>query len=280
MTNTTDKVIITAAVCGSRPSKEMNPAVPYTPEEIADAAVACWRAGAAIAHIHVRDPRTGAPSSELHLFQEVLQRIRDRCDMVVNLTTSGLNVGGSSPEEVIARRLEPVGLHPEICSLDVGSLNFPDRTFLNTPQWGEAAAQRMLVAGVKPEIELFDVGHLDQALDLIRRDLIPSPAYFQLCMGVRWGIPASPENLIFLHSKLPAGCQWSVLGVGRQQLPMITLGVLLGGHVRVGFEDNLYLRRGVLAASNAQQVEMAVAMIRALQKEPATPNEARQILVI
>lgn len=272
-----NKVIITAAVTGSRPTQEMNPATPYTPAEIADAAIAAHAAGAAIAHIHVRDPQTGAPSSALPLFAEVLDRIRSRCDMLVNLTTSGLNITG---EEVIARRLEPVSLRPEFCSLDVGSLNFRDRIFANPPEFGVEAARRMAAAGVKPELEVFDVGHIDQANDLIAQGLIAAPPWFQLCMGVNWGIAATPENLLFMRSKLPPGAQWSVLGVGRSQLSMITLGVLLGGHVRVGFEDNLYLRRGVLAKSNAEFVEQAVGIVHMLQREVATPAEARGILGI
>ncbi|MCB0113988.1 MAG: 3-keto-5-aminohexanoate cleavage protein [Caldilineaceae bacterium] len=272
------KVIITAAVTGSRPTKEMNSAVPYSPAEIAEAAVACWRAGAAVAHIHVRDPRTGAPSSQLALFEDVLSRIRQECDMLVNLTTSGLNIAAANEDEVIARRLEPVTLRPDICSLDVGSMNFQDRPFVNSPRWAEAAARRMREAGVKPEIEVFDVGHIDQARDLIHRGLVADPPWFQLCMGIPWGIPASPENLIFMHNKLPTDCLWSVLGVGRHQLPMITMGVLLGGHVRVGFEDNLYRRRGELARDNAHLVEMAVDVIHALDQEPASPAEARALL--
>lgn len=273
-----DKVIITAAVTGSRPTKEMNPAVPYSPAEIADAAVACWRAGAAVAHIHVRDPQTGAPSSVLALFEEVLSRIRQECDMLVNLTTSGLNIVADSEDDVIEQRLEPVTLRPDICSLDIGSMNFQDRPFVNSPRWGQVAAQRMAEYGVKPEIEVFDVGHIDQACAWIDAGWISPPPYFQLCMGVRWGIPASPENLLFMHSKLPVDCQWSVLGVGRHQLPMITMGVLLGGHVRVGFEDNLFRRKGELAQSNAEMVEMAVDVIQVLQKEVATPEDARTML--
>jgi 3-keto-5-aminohexanoate cleavage enzyme len=275
-----DKVIITAAVCGSRPTKEMNPAVPYTPAEIADAAVDCWQAGAAVVHVHVRDPQTGAPSSDITLFREVLDRIRNRCDMLVNLTTSGLNITAASEDEIIEQRLEPVSLRPDICSLDIGSLNFQDRPFVNSPRFGQTAARRMRDHGVKPEIEVFDVGHTDQARYWLDDGLIAEPPYFQLCMGVRWGIPASPENLIFMQSKLPANCRWSVLGVGRHQLPMITMGVLLGGHVRVGFEDNLFRRRGELATSNAEMVEMAVEVVQVLQREPASPAEARAMLGI
>lgn len=270
-----DKVIITAALTGSRTTKAHNPAVPYTPEEIAEDAVACWRAGAAVVHIHVRDPQTGAPSMDLALFREVVERIRARCDLILNLTTSGLYLEGP---DALERRLAPVTLRPELCSLDIGSVNFQDRVFLNPPQWGETAARRMRDSGVKPEIEIFDVGHVAQALDLIAQGLVAEPPYFQLCMGVRWGIPATPENLLFLRSQLPAGAQWSVLGVGRAQWPMVALGLLLGGHVRVGFEDNVYLERGVLAASNAQVVEKAVRLARDLGREVASPTEARAIL--
>jgi 3-keto-5-aminohexanoate cleavage enzyme len=269
------KVIITAAVSGSRPTKEMNPAVPYSPKEIADAAVKCWRAGAAIAHIHVRDPQTGAPDFRLEYFKEAMDRIKQQCDMIVNLTTSGLRLSGP---DFIEQRLQPVTLKPEICSFDLGSLNFQDKVFSNPPEWGEAAPERMRNYGVKPEIEVFDVGHIYQAIHYIKRGLIDQPPYFQLCMGTRWGIEATPENLLFMKSKLPPGAIWSVLGVGREQLPMITMAILLGGNIRVGFEDNIYLKKGTLAKSNAQFVEMAVNLITLLQCEVATPDEARGIL--
>jgi 3-keto-5-aminohexanoate cleavage enzyme len=272
-----EKVIITAAVNGSRPTKEMNPAVPYSPEEIAQSAVECYRAGAAIAHIHVRHPETGRPDCRIELFREVMERIRCECDMIINLTTSGLYLSG---DKVIDQRLQPVTLRPEICSLDIGSVNFQDKVFVNSPQWGRIAAKRMREYGVKPEIEVFDVGHIYQALDLIEEGLIDEPPYFQLCMGVKWGIQATAENLLFMKSKLPKNAYWSVLGVGRAQLSMIALGILLGGNIRVGFEDNIYLRKGVLAQNNAQLVEMAANLIVQLQRQIATPNEAREILGI
>jgi 3-keto-5-aminohexanoate cleavage enzyme len=272
-----EKVIITAAVVGSRPTKEMNPAVPYTPKEIAEAAVESCRAGAAVAHIHVRDPKTGKPDFKLELFKEILDRIRQKCDMLVNLTTSALFLSGP---DVIEQRLQPVTLKPDICSLDIGSVNFPVKTFHNPPEWGEAAAKRMREYKVKPEIEVFDVGHIYQALDYLGKGLFDDPPYFQLCMGTKWGIEGTLENLLFMKSKLPASAQWSVLGVGRAQLPMITMGILLGGNVRVGFEDNIHLGKGVLAKSNAQFVEMAANLVNHLQKEVATPNEVRGILGI
>jgi 3-keto-5-aminohexanoate cleavage enzyme len=272
-----DKVIVTAAVTGSRPTKAMNPAVPYTPEEIAKSAIDCCQAGAAIAHIHVRDPETGKPDFKIELFREVVDRVRDQCDMLINLTTSGLHLSGP---DIIDRRLQPVALRPDICSLDVGSVNFPDAAFVNPPDWASIAAQRMRDYGVKPELEVFDVGHIYQALSLIEEGLIDAPPYLQLCMGVRWGMEATPENLLFMKSKLPSNARWSVLGVGRAQREMAALGILLGGNVRVGFEDNVYLREGILAKSNAQLVERAVELIRALDREPATPDEARHILRI
>ena len=269
------KVIITAAVCGSQPTREMNPAVPYSPKEIADAAVACHRVGAAVAHIHVRDPRSGRPDFKIELFKEVKDRIQEQCDMIINLTTSGFYLGGA---DVIEQRLQPATLRPELCSLDIGSMNFRDRIFHNPPEWGKRAAQRMRELGVKPEIEVFDTGHISQALEYAREGLFDQPVYFQLCMGTKWGIEATPENLLFMSQKIPADAVWSVLGVGKDQLSMITMALLLGGHIRVGFEDSLYIRKGVLAQSNAQIVDMAVRLVHDLQLEVATPAEARDLL--
>jgi len=271
------KIIITIAVTGSFPTKEMNPAVPYTPREIADAAVESAKAGAAIAHIHVRDPQTGAPEFKRGLFKEVLDRIRQRSDMIVNLTTSGLRLKGP---DITTQRLEPVHLRPDMCSLDLGSMNFQDMVFDNPPQWSQEATRCMQKNRVKPEIEVFDVGHISQASDLIKRGLIDAPPYFQLCMGVKWGIEASPENLLFMKSKLPADAAWSVLGTGKDQMPMITMGILLGGNVRVGFEDNIFIKKGVLAKNNAQMAETAADLAERLGRSVATPEEARQMLGI
>jgi len=270
-----NKTIITVAVCGSVPTKEMNPAVPYTPKEIADSAIDSYKAGATIAHIHVRDPETGVPTSDISLFSEVVDRIRNSCDMIINLTTSGINLKG---ENVIEQRLEPVKLLPEICSFDIGSMNFQHRPFINSPEWGRLAAKRMREYGIKPEIEVFDMGHIRQAKHWLKEGLIDDSPYFQLCMGAGWGIEATPENLLVMKNALPPGVIWSVLGVGRMQLPMITMAMLSGGHVRVGFEDNIYLRRGELLKSNAQIVEVAANIIQQLQGEVANTNEAREIL--
>ena len=270
-----NEVIITAALTGSRPTKEMNPAVPYSPKEIIDAAVDCHKAGASIVHVHVRDPKTGKPDFNIALFKEVLEGIQERCDLLVNLTTSAFFLKGP---DVIDQRLQPVTLQPDICSFDLGSVNFVDHTFLNPPQWGEEGAKLMQEKGVKPEIEIFDVGHIYQAIHLIGKGFIDAPPYFQLCMGVRWGVEATAENLLFMKNLLPSQALWSVLGVGSAQLPMIALALITGGHVRVGFEDNIYLKKGILAKSNAQMVEMAANLAEQLGRTVASPDTVRKML--
>jgi 3-keto-5-aminohexanoate cleavage enzyme len=274
------KMIITVAVTGSRATKEMNPAVPYSPEEIIQAAVESHKAGAAIVHVHVRNPKTGQPSLKIEYFKQVLEGIREKCDMIVNLTTSPLWFEGSD-DDAISGRLQRVFLKPDMCSFDLGSNNLPDQVAVSHPiKFGEVAAKCMQDNGVKPEIEVFDSGHIYQAIDLIQRGFIDDPPYFQLCMGVKWGIEASPENLLFMKSKLPLAAIWSVIGVGKDQLPMIAMAMLLGGNVRVGFEDNIYLKKGILALGNAQMVEMAADLAERLGRQVATPAEARRLLAI
>lgn len=270
-----DKLIITAAVSGSSPTKEQNPNVPYTPEEIANQALGAWDAGAAIAHIHVRDPDTGEASSDVALFAEVVERIRSDSDLIINLTTSGLNLTGPDAGD---RRLDPVGLKPDICSLDVGSVNFGRRVFLNPLDWVERGAKEMREAGVKPELEIFDIGHIRQAIQLIADGLIAPPPWMQLCLGIEWGIEATVESLVEMRRRLPEEALWSVLATGAQQLPITTHALLMGGHVRVGFEDNIYLERGIKADSNAQFVERTVKLSRDLLREVATPSETRELL--
>lgn len=271
-----DKLIVTVAVCGSNPTRERNPNLPHTPAEIAAEALRAWRAGAAVAHIHVRDPENGHPAFAKELFAEVLERIRSESDMLVNLTTSGFNIEGP---DVGTKRLEPVSLQPDICSLDVGSLNFRGgRVFENPPAWVDDAARAMRAAGVKPEIEVFDLGHIRQAKDMIERGLVADPPYFQLCLGIPWGVEATVESLLEMKRRLPEAAVWSALAPGARQLPLTTHALLMGGHIRVGFEDNLYLSRGVPADSNARFVERAVELARILQREVAGCDEAREIL--
>jgi len=271
-----DKLIITVAVIGSAPTKEQNPNVPYTPAEIAEEALRSWRAGASVVHVHVRDPKTGRPAFEKDLFAEVVERIRAGSDMIINLTTSGFNI---QAEDVGQARLMPLELKPDMCSLDVGSLNFRGgRVFLNPTDWVEKAAKAMAEAGIKPEMEAFDLGHIRQAKELIRAGLIAPPPYFQLCLGVSWGVEGTLRSLVDMADRLPEGCQWSCLGVGPAQLPVTTHAILMGGHVRVGFEDNVYLDRGVKAETNAQFVERTVNLARLLQREVASCAEARELL--
>ena len=273
------KVIITVAVTGDGPTKEMNPAVPYTPREIADAAIDSWKAGAAVAHLHVRNPVTGERDFDNKKFKEIMDMIRSETDMIINLSTCGLSLEGDL-DYVSERRLEPIALKPEICTVDIGSVNltYRNKTFINPPDWCEKAVARMKECGVKPELEVFDTGHVTQAIDLINKGLIKGKPLFTLCMGVGWGMQGTPDNLFFLKSKLPPNSLWSVLAVGRVQLPMVTTGLLLGGNVRVGLEDNIYIRKGVLAKSNAEFVENSVKLIHMLQREVATPSETRKIL--
>jgi 3-keto-5-aminohexanoate cleavage enzyme len=270
-----NKLIITAALIGSAPMREQNPHLPYSPKEIAQEGLRCWEAGAQVVHIHVRDPKSGAPAFERELFAEVVERLRADSDLIINLTTSGFNIKG---ENVGEQRLMPLELGPDICSLDVGSLNFRGKVFINPDDWGELAASRMQKAGVKPEIEVFELGHISQAKHLVSQGLVDDPPYFQLCMGVPWGIPASLDTLMAMRAQLPEGCQWSALSTGPNQLPLTTHAMLMGGHVRVGFEDNIYMSRGVKAQSNAQFVERTVKLAGLLQREVASVAEARTIL--
>jgi uncharacterized protein (DUF849 family) len=272
-----EKLIINVAVCGSAPTRQQNPAIPHTPQEIAEDALRAWRAGATVVHVHVREPDSGEPAFRRELFAEVLERIRAESDMLVNLTTSGFNLSSDDPGE---ERLMPVSLKPDLCSLDVGSLNFRGRVFINPADWVDKAAARMRENGVKPEIEVFELGHLRQALDMLKRGLVDNPPYFQFCLGIAWGAPADLPTLLAFKERLPQGVQWSVLGVGAAQLPITTHAMLLGGHVRVGFEDNIYLSKGVPADSNARFVERAVKLANVLQREVATCEEARAILGI
>jgi uncharacterized protein (DUF849 family) len=284
-----EKLIITAAVTGSFDSKDRQTNLPVTPEEIAHAAIECYHEGASIVHVHVRDPKTRKPSMGLSYYREVFETIRDRCDMIVNLTTG---IGGRivfSPEEkeqageslytTPERRTQHVAeLKPEMCSLDVGSMNFSRWVMANSLPDVERMAEIILEAGTKPELEVFDVSHIEIARHLIERGLVRGRPHFQICMGISGGISATPRNLLFLRENLPPDSTWSVLGVGPAQFPMTTLGILLGGHIRVGFEDNLYISKGILARSNGEQVRKAVSIARTLDREIATAQEARKIL--
>ena len=280
-----NKVIITAAIIGGGPTRQQNEHIPITPAEIADSAVEAYEAGASIAHIHVRDPQTGAHNNEVSLFTEVFERIREKCDMVINLSTGAgggmyITENGQIMSDIQSaeRRVEHIlKLKPEICSFDIGTMNFGAGMFVNA----EAVVDKMasLIKGVsKPEIELFDIGHIEIANRLIKLGLIEGLPHFQLCMGTGGSLAATPKNAVHFAECLPSDCTWSIFGVARSQFPMVAMGVLLDGHVRVGFEDNLYLDQGVKAKSNAELVTRAAAIIRNLNKEIASADETREIL--
>ena len=286
-------IIISCAVTGGSDTPSKNPAVPVTPREIADSCIEAAEAGAAIVHVHVRDPETTGPSMDVDLYAEVVERIRaSGTDMLVNLTTgigarfdpgdddpavAGPGTNFKRPAERVAHVIR---LRPDLCSLDMGTLNFGDRAFVNTAAHLREMARLVVEAGVLPELEVFEPGHLRLALDMTARGLLPGNAFFQLCLGIPWGAPATGQTMAYLASLLPPGAVWSGFGISRMQFPMAAQAVILGGHVRVGLEDNLYLDRGVLAPSNAALVERAVTIVEALGSKVATPAEAREIFRI
>ena len=273
-----EKLMITAAVTGSGPRRENNPAVPYSPAEIADEIVRSCEAGASIAHVHVRDPETGAPAFEMDYFREVRDRVRSRCDVLLNFTTSALNLTG---ENIMEQRIGPTALGPELCTLDIGSMNFGKRVFINPPEWGPYCTRVARERGVKPELECFDTGHITLCKRLIDDGLVDPPYLFQLCMGASGGIEAGSKNFLFMMESLPEGdVVWTSLGIGRHEFPTAAMSIINGGHVRVGFEDNINLSRGVLAKSNAELVEKAVRLAGDLGRDIATPDDARKILKI
>ena len=269
-----EKLIITAAITGSRMTRETAPYIPITPEEIVSSAVECWKAGASIVHIHVRDPDTGMGTQDMEIFKQVVEPLRDKTDLVLCLTTSGIP-GKNLP---IEERLAPLELKPELASFDAGSINLGDSVFINSPEFLERAATEMKARGVKPELEIFDLGMLITCLRMLDENTLDHPAHFQLVLGTPWGAPASPKSLLNLHDYIPPDATWSVIGIGKGHLPMSMMALAMEGHIRVGMEDNIYYSRGVLARSNAEFVERIVRISQAYGREIATPKETRKIL--
>ncbi len=272
-----DKVILTCAVTGGDDTAPRFASVPFTPKHIAEEAISACKAGAAIAHIHVRDAETGKPSMALVAYREVVERIRDSgSPVIVNLTTGpGARSNLRTPQERVQHIVE---LKPDICSLDMGSLNFGKGALINVPAHIEAIAEGIRRAGVKPELEIFDLGHLALALDMVKRGLVDRGAIYQIVLGAPWGAPATTESLAAMKSLLPHDAQWAAFGVGRWEFPMVAQSFLLGGHVRVGLEDNLYLEKGKLAPDNASLVTKARLLIETLGGSLATTFEARDLL--
>jgi uncharacterized protein (DUF849 family) len=285
-------VIITCAVTGGADTVGKHPAIPVTPAQIAEASIAAGKAGAAIAHIHVRDPATGKAARDLALYRDVVERIRDSgSDIIINLTTGegGMLFLDGTPAELPPASLSSLmapearvahieALQPEICSLDMGSLNFADFLFINTRRDIAIIAEGIARTSTIPELEVFDTGHLRLALDMLKRGAIPSKAIFQLVLGVPWGAPASTEAMLMMRNMLPPDAIWAAFGIGLAEFPMLAQAVILGGHVRVGLEDNFYLEKGVFAPDNAALVTKAVRIIKDLGEDIATPAQARTIL--
>ncbi len=273
MTDLSGKTIITVAPTGAWPSKKDNPAIPLTPQEIADDVYDCWQGGAAVAHLHMRDDQ-GIGTMDEEKFRETVELIRERCDIVLNLTTSGeLN---ASDEKRMAHLK---ALKPELGSYDAGSMNWAHTAvFLNPPDFLEKLGQTMIDSGVKPEIEIFDPGMMYNSFYYIKKGIIKEPAHYQFVLGAPGGIGATIENLVFLKGLLPENSTWSAFGIGKSATPIMLTTIALNGHLRVGMEDNVYYSKGVLADSNRQFVEKAVRLVREADKEPATPDEARKIL--
>ena len=270
-----EKLIITAAICGAEVTKAHNPAVPYTVEEIAREAKLAHEAGAAIIHLHVRED-DGTPTQSASRFKACIDAIKQVCPDVIVQPSTGGAVGMSNDE-----RLQPITLDPEMATLDCGTCNFGgDDIFVNTENTIIEFAQKMSAKGIKPECEVFDKGMIDMTLRLNKKGYIPSPLHFNFVMGVNGGITGTVRDLLFMKESIPQGSTFTVSGVGRCQLEMATTAILLGGHVRVGFEDNVYLKKGVLLKSNAEMVERIVEIAKLLGREIATPSEARQILGI
>lgn len=286
------KVIITCALTGAGDTVGRSEHVPVTPSQIAEAGIAAARAGAAIVHVHVRDPQTGQGSRDVALYREAVERIRDGgVDVVIN-TTAGmggdLRIDPERPTTFVegtdlvsgVERLAHVGeLLPDICTLDCGSLNFGEGSlvYVSTPDILRAGAKHIQDLGVRVEMEIFDTGHLWFAKQLVAEGLIDSPAMFQLCMDIPYGAPADPSLLASMVNQLPDDAVWASFALGRMQMPWVAQSALLGGHVRVGLEDNLYLSKGV-KATNAQLVERARTIVESMGAAIATPDEAREIL--
>jgi len=288
------EVFITCAVTGVGATTDRSELVPVTPVEIADAALEAARAGAAIVHIHVREPSTGGPSRDPALYREVVERIRaSDLDVVLNLTAGmggDLVLGGVDsplPPNLegtdmagATERLEHVAeLRPEICTLDCGTMNFAEGDYVmtNTPSMLREMARQIRELGVRPEIEVFDTGHLVFAKQLIEEGLVDEPAMLQLCMGIPYGAPDDPGTLLALVNQLPAECVFSAFAIGRAQLPYVALAPIVGGNVRVGLEDNIWLERGV-KATNGQLVERAVGILEAMNVRVLGPEETRKKL--
>jgi uncharacterized protein (DUF849 family) len=283
--------ILACAVTGSHTTREHNPSLPVTPEEIAGAAIDAAKAGAAIIHIHARHPESGTPSMELEHYRAVVDKIcASDTDLIINLTTGpgGRFVPGEEDPAVAGpgtnfrtpeyRTEHIVELKPEICSLDLNTMWFNTAAVINSPKNVKVMAERINAAGVKPELEVFDTGDIHLANRLVKDGVLKGPLLFQIVTGIQYGMSSSPDTVSYAKSLLPAGSEWAAFGIGRMEFPMVAAALLAGGHTRVGMEDNVYLEKGVLTPGNTALVKKAVRIIDDLGGQIATVSEARQIL--
>lgn len=268
-----DKLIITAAICGAEVLKEHNPAVPYTVEECVREARSAYDAGASIIHLHVRYDN-GTPTQDKERFRVIMEAIAHACPGVIIQPSTGGAVGMTNDE-----RLQPTELNPEMATLDCGTLNFGgDEIFENTENTIKYFGKRMIQRGIKPELEVFDKSMIEMALRLEKKGYIQKPMHFDFVMGVNGGIGGSLRDFVFLRGSIPSDATYTVAGLGRYEMPLAAAAIIDGGHVRVGFEDNVYVSKGVLAKSNGELVQKVVRLARELGREIATPAEAREIL--
>lgn len=266
-----EKLIITAALTGAEVTRAQQPNLPLTPDEIAQDAFECYEAGASIVHIHARDA-AGEPTQDMAVYKEIKEKIEAKCNIIFQPSTGG--AVWHTPEQ----RLQPVDLAPEMATLSCGTCNFGPDVFMNSEEYIEKFAEKMQVEGVKPEVEVFERGMIENAKRLVKKGLLKSPVHVDFVLGVPGACPGTPEDLMYMVSCLPEGWTWTVAGIGRSELPLAVMAIVLGGHVRVGFEDNVYYGKGELAKSNAQLVERIVRIAKEMGREVATPDEARAIL--
>lgn len=272
-------IIITVAPTGSGPQWKKSPYVPITPKEIADEIVRAYEEGAAVAHIHVRHPETKEPYPDVNLYREVIEEVKDKCDIIIQVTTGAGGPYGISLEQ----RICGLDLYPESASLNVATMTFRDSIFMNPPEYVEKIAEIMLERNIKPELECYDIGHINLALDLYNRGLLKEPLRISLVLGVKGGIPATPENLMYMIKNLPAGIdvRWNTIVIGgKMHFKLLAMAMVMGGDVRTGLEDNIYIGKGRLAKSNAEMVAKVVKIAKDLDIEIATPSEARKLLGI